>query len=123
MARDLRPVYTAPSEAAAKERWGEFAGKWGARYPAIVRLWDNACPSSCRSWTTEPVAESRRARMLRRVLALGAWRCLGVGGGVLLVWGSRELSCEKAGLSHGLESDRVGACPSFRPLGLLGRSS
>jgi transposase-like protein len=42
MARDLRPVYTAPSEAAAKERWGEFAGKWGARYPAIVRLWDNA---------------------------------------------------------------------------------
>jgi transposase-like protein len=42
MARDLRPVYTAPSEAAAKERWGEFADKWGARYPAIVRLWDNA---------------------------------------------------------------------------------
>jgi transposase-like protein len=42
MARDLRPVYTAPSEAAAKERWGEFAGTWGGRYPAIVRLWDNA---------------------------------------------------------------------------------
>jgi putative transposase len=42
MARDLRPVYTAPSEAAAKERWGEFAGKWGARYPAIVRLWEAA---------------------------------------------------------------------------------
>jgi putative transposase len=42
MSRDLRPVYTAPSEAAAKERWAEFAGKWGTRYPAIVRLWDNA---------------------------------------------------------------------------------
>ena len=42
MARDLRPVYTAPSEAAAKERWGEFADTWGARYPAIIRLWDNA---------------------------------------------------------------------------------
>jgi len=42
MARDLRPVYTAPSEAAAKERWGEFAGKWGQQYPAIIRLWDNA---------------------------------------------------------------------------------
>lgn len=42
MARDLKPVYTAPSEAAAKERFGELAGKWGARYPAIVRLWENA---------------------------------------------------------------------------------
>jgi transposase-like protein len=42
MARDLRPVYTASSEAAAKERWGEFAGKWGQQYPAIIRLWDNA---------------------------------------------------------------------------------
>jgi transposase-like protein len=42
MAKDLRPVYTAPSEAAAKERWGEFAGKWGEQYPAIIRLWENA---------------------------------------------------------------------------------
>nr|WP_241032544.1 IS256 family transposase [Rhodococcus pseudokoreensis] len=42
MARDLRPVYTAPSESAAKERFDEFAGKWGARYPAIVRMWGNA---------------------------------------------------------------------------------
>ena len=42
MSRDLRPVYTAATEAAAKERFGEFAGKWGARYPAIVRMWENA---------------------------------------------------------------------------------
>jgi len=42
MARDLRPVYTAPSEAAAKERFVEFSGKWGTQYPAIVRLWENA---------------------------------------------------------------------------------
>ena len=42
MARDLRPVYTAPSESAAKERFDEFAGKWGVRYPAIVRMWGNA---------------------------------------------------------------------------------
>lgn len=42
MSKDLRPVYTAPSEAAAKERWGEFAAKWGQQYPAIVRLWENA---------------------------------------------------------------------------------
>lgn len=32
MSRDLRPVYTAPSEAAAKERFTEFSGKWGKQY-------------------------------------------------------------------------------------------
>jgi transposase-like protein len=42
IAKALRPVYTAPTEAAAKERFGEFAGAWGAKYPAIVRLWENA---------------------------------------------------------------------------------
>ncbi len=34
MAKDLRPVYTAPSEAAAAERFAEFAETWGSRYPA-----------------------------------------------------------------------------------------
>jgi putative transposase len=42
VAKALRPVYTAPSEAAAKQRFGEFAEAWGARYPAIVRLWETA---------------------------------------------------------------------------------
>ncbi|WP_414731597.1 IS256 family transposase [Williamsia sp.] len=42
MARDIKPVYTAPSEAAAKERFVEFTAKWGGQYPAIIRLWDNA---------------------------------------------------------------------------------
>lgn len=42
MTRDLKPVYTAPTQAAAKERFVEFAGKWGPKYPAIVRLWENA---------------------------------------------------------------------------------
>jgi putative transposase len=42
MARDLRPIYTAPTEAAAKDRFDEFADKWGAQYPAIIRLWRNA---------------------------------------------------------------------------------
>ena len=42
MSRDLRPVYTAPSEAAANERFVEFSSKWGKRYPAIIRLWENA---------------------------------------------------------------------------------
>lgn len=42
MSRDLKPVYTAPSEAAAKERFAEFDAKWGKQYPAISRLWANA---------------------------------------------------------------------------------
>ncbi|MEE1621842.1 IS256 family transposase [Zafaria sp. Z1313] len=42
MGRDLKPVYTAPTEAAAKERFAEFDAKWGTQYPAISRLWHNA---------------------------------------------------------------------------------
>jgi transposase-like protein len=42
IAKDIRPVYTAPTEAAAKERFVEFTDKWGAQYPAIIRLWENA---------------------------------------------------------------------------------
>jgi putative transposase len=42
IAQALRPVYTAPTEAAAKARFAEFVEAWGERYPAIVRLWDNA---------------------------------------------------------------------------------
>ena len=42
LARDLRPVYAAPTEQAARERFDEFAGKWGERYPAIIRLWESA---------------------------------------------------------------------------------
>jgi transposase-like protein len=39
MAKDLRPVYTAPTEPAAAERFEDFAATWGPQYPAVVRLW------------------------------------------------------------------------------------
>ncbi|MEV6983846.1 IS256 family transposase [Sphaerisporangium sp. NPDC051017] len=42
IAKALRPVYTAPTEAAALERFMEFAEAWGGRYPAIVKLWEDA---------------------------------------------------------------------------------
>ncbi|MCP2279551.1 transposase [Nocardia amikacinitolerans] len=42
IAKALKPVYTAPTEAAALERFYEFAEAWGAKYPAIVRLWENS---------------------------------------------------------------------------------
>jgi transposase-like protein len=42
IAAALKPVYTAPTEDAATERFLEFAETWGRKYPAIVRLWENA---------------------------------------------------------------------------------
>lgn len=42
LAKDLRPIYTAPTEAAAKERLDELAERWGERYPAIIKLWQAA---------------------------------------------------------------------------------
>ncbi len=42
ISKDLKPVYTAPSEAVAKERFAEFDATWGKQYPAISKLWTNA---------------------------------------------------------------------------------
>jgi transposase-like protein len=40
--RDIRPIYTAVNAAAARVAFDELADKWAARYPAVIRLWDNA---------------------------------------------------------------------------------
>lgn len=42
VAAALKPVYTAPSEDAATERFLEFQESWGRKYPAIVKLWSDA---------------------------------------------------------------------------------
>ncbi|MEU3566795.1 IS256 family transposase [Kitasatospora sp. NPDC006786] len=42
ISKALKPVYTAPTEDAALERFVEFTEAWGKKYPAIVRLWENA---------------------------------------------------------------------------------
>lgn len=42
IAAALKPVYTAPSEQAALDRFAEFAAAWEHKYPAIARLWTNA---------------------------------------------------------------------------------
>jgi putative transposase len=42
IAKDLKPVYTAVSEAAAIDALAEFSAKWEKRYPAITRLWESA---------------------------------------------------------------------------------
>jgi putative transposase len=42
LARDLKPIYSAPSEQAALDRFAEFSDQWENRYPAIIRLWTDA---------------------------------------------------------------------------------
>jgi len=42
LAKDLKPVYTAPSAEAALDRFAEFADRWEKRYPAIIGLWERA---------------------------------------------------------------------------------
>jgi putative transposase len=42
IAKALKPVCAAASEAEAMERFLEFCEAWGTCYPAIVRLWENA---------------------------------------------------------------------------------
>jgi putative transposase len=40
--RDVKPIYTAVNADAARAALGELADNWGQRYPAIIRLWNNA---------------------------------------------------------------------------------
>jgi putative transposase len=40
--RDVKPIYTAVNAAAARSAFDELSEKWGPRYPAVIRLWDNA---------------------------------------------------------------------------------
>ena len=81
VAKALKPVYTAPTEAAALERLAEFAAVWEARYPAIVKLWENAWaefvpflsfhPEIRQVIYTTNAIESLNARFRRAVRARG----------------------------------------------------
>jgi putative transposase len=42
ISKDLKPVYTAASDAAALDAFAEFSDTWERKYPAIIRLWTNA---------------------------------------------------------------------------------
>jgi transposase-like protein len=81
VARDLKPIYTAASEAEALDRFAEFSEKWEARYPAIVKLWESAWAeftpflafdTEIRTLiTTTNAIESLNARFRRSVKARG----------------------------------------------------
>lgn len=82
LARDLRPVYTAVSEHNAEERFTEFTHEWGGKYPAIVRLWENAwtefvsfldySPEIRKVIYSTNAVESLHARMRRATRARGS---------------------------------------------------
>ena len=38
LAKDLKPIYTAPSESAALDAFVALTEAWGDRYPAIIKL-------------------------------------------------------------------------------------
>jgi transposase-like protein len=40
--RDVKPIYTAVNAQAARAALDELAEKWGQRYGAVIRLWENA---------------------------------------------------------------------------------
>jgi putative transposase len=40
--RDVKPIYTAVNATAARVALDDLTEKWGTRYPAVIRLWDNA---------------------------------------------------------------------------------
>jgi putative transposase len=44
LAKDLKPIYTAPSESAALDAFVALTEAWGDRYPAIIKLWESAWP-------------------------------------------------------------------------------
>jgi transposase-like protein len=96
IAKDLKVIYTAPTEAVALERFVEFSTRWEDKYPAIVGLWERAwaefvpflsfdpeirtaiytTDDIVKRWRAVLVASGRRrlrrpARLGRRVLSLG----------------------------------------------------
>jgi transposase-like protein len=81
IAKALKPVYTAATEAAATERFLEFAQAWGEKYPAIIKLWENAwaefvpflafSPEIRRVICSTNAIESVNARIRRAVRARG----------------------------------------------------
>jgi transposase-like protein len=40
--RDVKPIYTVVNAAAARSALDKLAEKWGTRYAAVIRLWENA---------------------------------------------------------------------------------
>jgi putative transposase len=79
--RDVKPIYTAVNATAARAAFDQLVERWGQRYPAIVRLWDNAWEEFIpfldydleirRVLSTTNAIESLNARYRRAIKARG----------------------------------------------------
>jgi transposase-like protein len=79
--RDIKPIYTAVNEAAARAALDELAAKWKDKYPAVIRLWDHAWAEFIpfldydleirRVLSTTNAIESLNARYRRAIKARG----------------------------------------------------
>ena len=81
ISKALKPICTAPTAKAAEDRFLDFQEVWGAKYPAIVRLWENAWaefvpflqfdPAIRRIVCTTNAIESVNSRIRKAVRARG----------------------------------------------------
>lgn len=74
VAKDLKRVCTAPSAAAATERFLDFSEKWGTRYPAVIKLWSDAWRVCMALVSLDPTGEGRRRWAMRWKAPLNAFQ-------------------------------------------------
>ena len=117
IAKMLKPVCTAPTEDAATTRFLEFTETWGEKYPAIVRLWENAwgrlaLPLASGGSLTEVGFEHGQGVIDHRQPAVGSAGSLLDGAGSLV-----EVGDVADVLGEGLRCAGIGAQPCWAPLG------
>ena len=74
--RDVKPIYTAVNATTARAGSTTSPRKWGGRYPAVIRLWDNAWADSSDALPRRrPLMSGRASRP--RIRLKQAQRCRG----------------------------------------------
>jgi putative transposase len=97
IAKDLKPIYTAPTADAAWDRLTEFAAVWEDRYPAIIKLWESAW-SEFIPFLAFPV-EIRTILYSTDDIVNVSWRCVSVASGPRRL--RRRVRRERLSLSPG----------------------
>ena len=126
--RDVRPIYTAVNAAVARAALDELAEKWGQRYGAVIRLWENAWEEFIPFLDYDPeirqvicstnAIESLNARYRRAVKARGhfptelaALKCL-----YLVTRSPRPHRHRPGPLDHAVVESARGAVPVLLPV-------
>jgi putative transposase len=97
LSRDLKPIYTAVNAEAAVAALDDLHAKWGARYPAIIRLWRNAWAGSSGALLRRSPLRTGRASCPRIRLKQARWRR-----GVVLSGCCAARSCGRSGHERGV---------------------